>query len=295
MVWDLCYFSSMILMSSVSTSRGQICKVTHQRDECGNLGWLWNCRHLNYDKFPLDFNTMFKGETVSIDLSSNNFTLISSKTFAGLLQGRQFDVFEMKCQTGVWLITSSLMLFFVTIGMVVAIAIKRYRVHVDYVILRLQSRLKGVINSEESKIFQFDAFISYSEDDYQLVSKTMYEKLTNLGFQISFPEKDFIPGVWKAEQLVECIDHSRNVVFVVTENFLDSGWNSYAVQMAVTHAFHNLRKRSIIVVIKDNIPIQRMPKALRYIWWCIFSIRWPEIEDVQAMNSFWKNISAALR
>jgi hypothetical protein len=148
---------------------------------------------------------------------------------------------------------------------------------------------------DEVKPFQFDAFISYSENDYHLVCVTMYEKLTNLGFQICFPDKDFIPGVGKAEQLVQCIDHSRKVVFVVTEDFLVSGWNSYAVQMAVTHAFHNHRKRSIVVITKDNIPIERMPKDLRYIWWCIFSTRWPDTEEAQAMDSFWQEIAAALR
>ncbi|XP_055998985.1 toll-like receptor 6 [Ostrea edulis] len=194
-----------------------------------------------------------------------------------------------------WLMISSCMLFFVTIGMVAAIIIKRYRVHVDYIILHLRNRWKGVMYSEESKTLQFDAFISYYEDVYQLVSTTIYQELTNVGFQISFPEKDFIPGVWKAEQLVQCIDHNRKVVFVITENFLDSGWNSYVVQMAVTHAFHNNRKRSIIVIIKDNIPIERMQKDLRYIWWCIFSIRWPEVDQVRVMNIFWEHVADALR
>jgi hypothetical protein len=91
------------------------------------------------------------------------------------------------------------------------------------------------------------------------------------------------------------MDSSRKIVFVVTENFIDCGWNSYAVQMAVTHAFHGHRERSIIVIIKDNIPIERMPKSLRYIWWCIVSIKWPENEGAQAMSRFWEDIAAALR
>jgi hypothetical protein len=193
--------------------------------------------------------------------------------FSDLLQVRQFAVFEKKCQPGMWLMSSSLMLFFVIIGMVISIAVKRYRVHVEYVILRLRSRWKGVTPSDEVRPFQLDAFISYSKNDYQLVCITMYQALKNLSFKISFPDKDFLPGVGKAEQLVQCIDNNRKVVFVVTEDFLVSGWNSYAVQMAVTHAFHNHRKRSIVVIIKDNIPIERMPRDLRYIWWCIFSIR----------------------
>ncbi|XP_055998862.1 toll-like receptor 4 [Ostrea edulis] len=247
-----------------------------------------DCSHISMLRWMKNNQNLFAdlNETNSIKKSSN---------FSELLQVRQFAIFEKRCQTGVWLITSSLMLFFVTIGLVVRIAIKRYRVHVDYIILRLRNRWKGVVRFEESNTFQFDAFISNSEDDYQLVCTTMYQTLTNLGFQISIPDKDFIPGVNEAEQLVQGIDHSRKVVFVITENFLDSGWNSYAVQMAVTHAFHNRRKRSIIVIIKDNIPIERMPKDLRYIWWCIFSIRWPDVQQVQDLDSFWKDVAVALR
>ncbi|XP_055998980.1 toll-like receptor 4 [Ostrea edulis] len=247
-----------------------------------------DCSHISMLRWMKNNQNLFAdlNKTDCIEKSSN---------FSELLQVRQFAIFEKKCQTGVWLITSSLMLFFIIIGLVIRIAIKRYRVHVDYVVLRLRNRWKGVVRSDESNTFQFDAFISYSEDDYQLVCTTMYQALTNLGFQISIPDKDFIPGVNKAEQLVQGIDHSRKVVFVITENFLDSGWNSYAIQMAVTHAFHNRRKRSIIVIIKDNIPIERMPKDLRYIWWCIFSIRWPEVRQVQDLDSFWEDVAAALR
>ncbi|XP_061186720.1 toll-like receptor 1 [Saccostrea echinata] len=143
----------------------------------------------------------------------------------------------------------------------------------------------------DTKPFQFDAFVSYAEEDYQLVITTLYLELIRLGFQISLPDKDFIPGISKAEQLLQCIDDSRKVIIVVTENFLVSGWDSYAVQMVVTHAFHNNRQKSIIVIIKDGIPVERMPKDLRYIWWSIISIRWP---DDGGNISFWEELSTSL-
>ncbi|XP_061186721.1 toll-like receptor 1 [Saccostrea echinata] len=144
----------------------------------------------------------------------------------------------------------------------------------------------------DTKQFQFDAFVSYAEEDYQLVCTTLYLELIRLGFQVSLPDKDFLPGISKAEQLLQCIDDSRKVIIVASENFLVSGWESYAVQMVVTHAFHNHRQKSIIVIIKDDIPVERMPKDLRYIWWSIISIRWPE--NGENMNSFWEELSTAL-
>ncbi|XP_055998978.1 toll-like receptor 2 [Ostrea edulis] len=214
-----------------------------------------------------------------------------SSTISKLFDEENFAEFEKKCQSQMWLLFSSSMLVLINALIIVSALIKRYRVHVDYIILRIRNRLKG-IHLPKNKSFEFDAFISYAEDDYKLVTSTLYQALTNLGFEISLPDKDFIPGMSKVDQLIQSIDHSRKVVLVITENFLKSGWNSYAVQMAVTHAFHNNRKRSIIVIIKDNIPIERMPKDLQYIWWCILSIRWPD--TLELMDGFWEDLATTL-
>ncbi|XP_061187162.1 toll-like receptor 2 type-2 [Saccostrea echinata] len=172
---------------------------------------------------------------------------------------------------------------------------KKYRVHVDYIILRLRSRWKGIMHAHvvKTKQFKFHAFVSYAEEDYRLACITLYRKLIHLGFQISLPDKDFVPGISKAEQLLQYIDDSKKVIILVTEDFLKSGWDSYVVQMVVTHAFHNHRQKSIIVIIKDGISVERMPKDLRYIWWSIISIRWPENEE--NMMRFWEELFTSLQ
>ncbi|XP_061187155.1 toll-like receptor 2 type-2 [Saccostrea echinata] len=223
-----------------------------------------------------------------------NETFCSEKslTVLELLQENSFEEFEKKCQTETWLAISVLILLILIATITVVFLAKKYRVHIDYVILNLRNRWKGVY-SVESGDFQFDAFISYAEDDYRIVSTTLYQTLTKRGFQISFPDKDFIPGISKADELLRFIDKSRKVVFIVTENFLANGWNSYAVQMAVTHSFHTNRRQTIIVIIKDDITIKRMPKDLRYIWWSIVSIRWPETSEL--MDQFWDELDCALK
>uniref|UniRef100_K1QCX1 Uncharacterized protein n=2 Tax=Magallana gigas TaxID=29159 RepID=K1QCX1_MAGGI len=46
--------------------------------------------------------------------------------------------------------------------------------------------------------------------------------------------------------------------------------------MAITHAFRNQRQKSIVVIIKDGLPLERLPKEFKHIWWCIEHLRWPE-------------------
>lgn len=245
------------------------CECTHIR----SLKWMKE----NQDKFG-DLN-----KTLCI----NKNVLLST-----FVHQEVFKKFELMCQSDAWLIGSTFALFFVLTILLTTAVVKRYRVHVDYVILRLRSRWKGVIHVSNSDEFRFDAFVTYTEEDYQLACITFYQALTRLGFKISIPDKDFLPGISEAEQLLQCIDQSHKVVIIVTENFLENGWNSYAVQMVVTHAFHNKRERSIIVIIKDDIPIERLPRDLKYIWWTIVSLRWPN--GIENMDLFWEEIAAAI-
>ncbi|XP_078341103.1 toll-like receptor 4 [Crassostrea virginica] len=248
------------------------CECTH----FSSLKWVRE----NQDKFG-DLN-----ETYCID---NKEMSITSYSF---FQEASFVQFELRCQTKEWLIASSIMLFLVIAVALVSLVVKRYRVHVDYIILRLRSRWRGVMRTRYSQSFQFDAFVTYAEEDYNLACHTISHVLSNRGLKISLPDKDFLPGLSKVEQMLQCIDDSRKVVFVVTEKFLENGWSSYTVQMVVTHAFHNKREQSIIVIIKDDIPIERMPRDLKFVWWSIVSIRWPNCEE--NMDSFWEEITGAL-
>jgi Leucine-rich repeat (LRR) protein len=219
--------------------------------------------------------------------------LQNNQTLSTLFRDETFRTFELNCQTKDWLIYSSIILLVIFIIIILIGAILKYRVHVDYVILRLRHRWKGVINSTLKDDYHINAFLSYSEHDYEWVVNTMYHELTRRNVRVSLPDKDFIPGLSKADEMLRCIDESRKVVFVVTETFLKSGWESYAVQMTVTHAFHNQREGSMVVLMKDDIPIIRMPKDLRYVWWSLEVIKLSDFEN--NMDRFWNDIASLLR
>jgi hypothetical protein len=218
--------------------------------------------------------------------------LQNNQTLSHLLQERKFRTFELNCQTKDWLTYSRIVLL-VAIAIIISIGIMvRYRVHVDYVILKLRHRWRGVMTSSPRYNHQFDVFISYSDQDYDWVINTLYLELTKRDVKMSLPEKDFIPGFSKADEMLRCIDNSRKVMFVVSEMFLLSGWESYTVQMTVTHAFHNHQEGSLVVLMKDDIPTMRMPKDLRNVWWTLDVIKLSEFES--NLDRVWDHITDRL-
>ncbi|XP_062609955.1 toll-like receptor 4 [Saccostrea cucullata] len=182
--------------------------------------------------------------------------------------------FDKECQTKQWLISSVVLILITLSVLLIVAALRRYRIHVEYVILRLRNRWKGVHLQNKENNYIYDVFMSYDEKDYPWIMRYLYPKLESLNIKVWLKDRDSIPGDWEAEEIVKCINESRKVLFVITECFLESGWASYAVQMAVTHAFHNRCQSSIVVIIKDDIPLERLPNDIKNIWWCIEYLRW---------------------
>lgn len=61
-----------------------------------------------------------------------------------LLYEKEWRKFELNCQTDDWLVFSVCLLFFTIVSLTIIASVKRYRVHLEYVILRLKNRWKGV-------------------------------------------------------------------------------------------------------------------------------------------------------
>lgn len=77
--------------------------------------------------------------------------------------------------------------------------------------------------------FQYDVYIFYNDDDIFWVVNNLNLKLESLNIKVWFKEKDLILGGWELEEIVNCINDSRKVMFIVSESFLDKGWYLYVV------------------------------------------------------------------
>ncbi|XP_034335532.2 toll-like receptor 2 [Magallana gigas] len=200
--------------------------------------------------------------------------------------------FELDCQSKDWLIFSTVLLFLTILAFTSIVAIKNYRVHLEYVILRLKKQWKGIPLRKSEEEFLFDVYVSYSESDYVWVRDKLCPNLEDLNVKSWITDMNSTPGRWVLEGIVNRINECRKVMFVVSESFLDMEWSSYAVKTAITHAFHNQRQGFIVVLIKDGVALEKLPDELKNIWWCIEHFRWPEEESNEVIL---KKLTKALK
>ncbi|XP_063405389.1 toll-like receptor 4 [Mytilus trossulus] len=185
--------------------------------------------------------------------------------------------FEMSCQTKFWLPFAVSLTSIIIFSMILTVVFFRYKYAVEYLLLRLKMKMRNY--KELTQDYYYDAFISYSHTDLEWI-KQFHDKISNMGFELCLDAKNFIGGKPIAENVLNAIDSSRKVIFVVTHNFLKSEWGSYEMEMTRMHAFQKGREDMVIVVVKDNIKITDMPDVMKNMWFKITCIQWPDDDNL---------------
>ncbi|XP_062606172.1 toll-like receptor 1 [Saccostrea cucullata] len=129
------------------------------------------------------------------------------------------------------------------------------------------TRFNVVLPCQPAEIYEdkeFDAFVSYSNDDQEWVcnifDENKHDRLVNLKFCMH--QKDFIPGKTIFENIVKCIENSRHTVIVLSENFLKSNFCMWEFQEAFQQSIVE-RKRHLIIILLEDIPDKNLPNDLK--------------------------------
>ena len=196
--------------------------------------------------------------------------------------------FELKCLSTFWLeFSASLSIVLILTITIIAICY-RYRVFFEYLYIILVSSRPKKNHTKDN--YEFDAFISYSNKDYNWVVNTLYKRLTQeMNMKVSIHDKDFIPGRDIAHEILRCIDSSRKVIFVVTRSFLKSDWTNYELEMARLHAFRSGRS-GLIIILKDGLQVKEMPELLKKMWWKVVCAKWPITNNAGHIDEIADNI-----
>lgn len=67
-------------------------------------------------------------------------------------------------------------------------------------------------------------------------------------YKLCIHERDFLPGMGIADNIVECIGASKRIILILSQNFLSSPWCQYEVQIALTE-LHQKRKSKLLIPI----------------------------------------------
>ncbi|KAM8921515.1 toll-like receptor 2 [Pelodytes ibericus] len=148
----------------------------------------------------------------------------------------------------------------------------------------------------EDKAYGYHAFISYSYSDAEWVRGVLLPRLedSNPPYRVCIHERDFLPGRWIIDNIIENIENSHKIIFVLSRSFVNSEWCNYelyfAHQRAIGHAFDD-----VILVVKEQVSLQELPKRfyrLRKMLNTKTYLEWPVEQNRQEF--FWVQLKSIL-
>ncbi|KAM6269830.1 toll-like receptor 2 type-2 [Porphyrio hochstetteri] len=143
----------------------------------------------------------------------------------------------------------------------------------------------------------YDAFVSYSENDSDWVENIMVRELEQAcpPFRLCLHKRDFVPGKWIVDNIIDSIEKSHKTLFVLSEHFVQSEWCKYELDFSHFRLFDENNDAAILVLL-EPIQSKTIPKRfckLRKIMNTKTYLEWPPNQEQQEM--FWENLKIALK
>ncbi|XP_034729623.1 toll-like receptor 18 [Etheostoma cragini] len=165
-----------------------------------------------------------------------------------------------------------------------------------YQIIRAKYRAHKEKAAGETGTFTYHAFISYSHSDADWVRDQLLPCLESNknSYRLCIHERDFMPGRWIIDNIIDNIESSRKVIFVLSRHFVNSEWCNYelyfAQQRAVGKTFND-----VILVVKEPIDPSSLPSKyckLKKMLSTKTYLEWPQ--QVSQQSFFWAQLISVL-
>ncbi|KAM9309190.1 toll-like receptor 18 [Pholidichthys leucotaenia] len=165
-----------------------------------------------------------------------------------------------------------------------------------YQIIRAKYRAHKEKMAGEMEDFTYHAFISYSHSDADWVRDQLLPCLENNRnpYRLCIHERDFMPGKWIIDNIIENIENSRKVIFVLSRHFVNSEWCNYELYFAQQRAMGKTFS-DVILVMKEPIDPGSLPSKyckLKKMLSTKTYLEWPQQVNQQAF--FWAQLKSVL-
>ncbi|KAK0680719.1 TLR21 protein, partial [Pygoscelis papua] len=231
---------------------------------------------------------------VVMSVRRNKLNSFSREEFEGVHVGA-VHLSLMECHT--FLVVSLICaLVFLVILILVAVGYKYHAVwYLRMTWAWLQAKRKP--KRAPPKDICYDAFVSYSENDSDWVENIMVRELEQAcpPFRLCLHKRDFVPGKWIVDNIIDSIEKSHKTLFVLSEHFVQSEWCKYELDFSHFRLFDENNDAAILVLL-EPIQSKAIPKRfckLRKIMNTKTYLEWPPEEEQQQM--FWENLKRALK
>nr|XP_057923043.1 toll-like receptor 1 [Doryrhamphus excisus] len=208
----------------------------------------------------------------------------------------QYKTSVISCET--WLQTA--VAFSVIIVLLTALGLLYYKMDgvwytkMLWVWIRVKRRGKKHSHMLENASFSHHAFISYSHRDANFVHSQLVPSLENAGLVLCVHERDFVPGHWIIDNIINSVESSYKVLFVLSKHFIQSEWCNYELFFA-QHRAVDIQHDSLVFILLEPIPIDALPTKylrLRSLLRQQTYLEWPTDERKQQV--FWASLKSML-
>ncbi|KAK7792721.1 hypothetical protein R5R35_003735 [Gryllus longicercus] len=95
-------------------------------------------------------------------------------------------------------------------------------------------------------------------------------------------DRDFRLGSHIVTNIVDAIEHSRKVIVVLTQHFIDSKWCQWELEMA-QHKLFSEDREFLVLLELEPLERRRLPRLLRFLLDTRPVVRWPRPESAPAV------------
>lgn len=146
-----------------------------------------------------------------------------------------------------------------------------------------------ITEDELDKDKTYDVFVSYAQPDEKFVEEHLLPELERQDnpYKVCIHIRDWVPGQFIAEQVVNSVRKSRRTLVVLSNNFLNSVWGKLEFKTAHTQSIREGRAR-VVVVIYGDLDESKLDDDLKSYLKTNTYVKWGD-------KFFWNKLKYALR
>ncbi|XP_052811458.1 toll-like receptor 4 [Mya arenaria] len=241
-----------------------------------------SCGNLNFLKWILSSNISF------IERASYKCTFINSTSV--FIRSEFISDLEMECHRYLTVIITCTALASLFLATITAAIGYRYRWHILYwyYMAKLKDRAQGGQQNIYERLFEWDAYISYDDEDLHFVAAKMQPELEErLHYKLHIRERDFVLGETNSLNILNAVQQSKRTLLIISRHFLKNKWCNFEINMAMIEGIKSERG-VLILVFLEKIPAAFMPRELAALLKQCPVVDWPQCEDVA--EAFWDKL-----
>jgi toll-like receptor 13 len=138
--------------------------------------------------------------------------------------------------------------------------------------------------------FKFDVFVSYASENLRWVQQLIAELETQMGLRLCIHERDFIIGQNIVDNIAECVESSKKIMMIFSEDFKRSQWCQFELAFCLTHVMDY--DDALIIVSLDDLTSYELTPTMMAVLKTTTYIQWDRHPD--ALRAFWGRLKQAL-